>query len=107
MASIERRTKQVFRSIQASFGTLMRVRLVSERQARAKKIKTIRATIRAIDGALAKPGSEPALRRLRAVKKQIAELLDQEVSELTKRVDDGRRMLARLRSPRSLPFLKP
>jgi Skp family chaperone for outer membrane proteins len=107
MGSIERKTKQVFRSIQASFGTLMRARLVSERQARAKKIKTIRATIRAIDAALEKPGSEPALRRLRAVKNQMAELLDQEVSDLTKRVDNSRRMLARLRSPRSFPFLKP
>ncbi len=107
MGSIERKTKQVFRSIQESFGTLMRARLVSERQARAKKIKTIKATIRAIDAALGKPGSLPTLRRLRAVKNQMAELLEQEVSDLTKRMDNSKRMLARLRSPRSFPFLKP
>ena len=107
MGSIERRTKQLFRSIQESFGTLMRGRLVSERQARAKKIKTIKATIRAIDAALEKPGSEHALRKLRAVKNLMAELLEQEVSDLTKRMDTSKRMLARLRSPRSFPFLKP
>ena len=107
MGSIERRTKQLFRSIQESFGTLMRGRLVSERQARAKKIKTIKATIRAIDAALERPGSGPALRKLRAVKNQMAELLGQEVSDLTKRMDNSKRMLARLRSPRSFPFLKP
>ncbi len=106
MGSIERKTKQVFRSIQESFGTLMRARLLSERQARAKKIKTIKATIRAIDAALEKPGSAPALRRLRAAKNQMAELLEQEVSDLTKRMDNSKRMLARLRSPRSFPFLK-
>src|SRR2546425_3407949 len=107
MGSIERKTKQMFRSIQESFGTLMRASLVSERQARAKKIKTIKAAIRAIDAALEKPGSEPALRRLRAVKNQMAELLEQEVSDLTKRMDNSKQMLARLRSPRSFPFLKP
>ena len=107
MGTIERKTKQVFRTIQASFGTLMRARLVSERQARAKKIKTIKATIMAIDAALEKPGSEPALRRLRAVKNPMAELLEQEVSDLTKRIDNSKRMLARLRGPRSFPFLKP
>jgi len=106
MGNIERKTKQVFRSIQESFGTLMRARLVSERQARAKKIKTLKATIRAIDAVLEKPESEPALRRLRAVKDQMAELLEQEVSDLTKRMDNSKRMLAGLRSPRSFPFLK-
>ncbi len=80
---------------------------MSERQARGKKIKTIKATIRAIDAALEKPRSEHALRRLRAVKNQMAELLEQEVSDLTKRMDNSKRMLARLRSPRSFPFLKP
>src|SRR5438876_11199678 len=36
-----------------------------------------------------------------------AELLEQEVTELTKRTDTSKRMLARLRNPRSFPFLKP
>jgi len=102
MVNIERKTKQVFRSFQASFGTLMRARLVSERQVRAKKIKTIKA----IDAAVHKPGSRAALRRLRAVKNQLAELLKQEVDDLTKRGDSSKRMLARLRNPRSFSFLK-
>lgn len=107
MVSIERKTKQVFRNFQASFGSLMRARVVSERQARGKKIKLIKATIRAIEAALKKPGSADALRRLRAAKNQLAELLEQEVSDMTKRVDDSKQMLARLRRPRSFPFLKP
>jgi len=106
MVNIERKTKQVFRSFQASFGTLMRARLVSERHVRAKKIKTIQATLKAIDAAVHKPGSRAALRRLRAVKNQLAELLKQEVDDLTKRGDSSKRMLARLRNPRSFSFLK-
>ncbi len=107
MVNIERKAKQVFRSFQASFGGLMRARLVSERQLRTKKIRTIKATIKAIDAALHKPGSKPALRRLRGVRNQMAQLLEQEVSDLTKRMDTSKRMLARLRSSRSFPFPKP
>jgi len=107
MVSIERKAKRVFRSFQASLGTLLRGRLVSERQLRAKKIKTIKATIKAIDAALHRPGSKPALRQLRAVKTQMTELLEQEVSDLTKRIDASKGMLARLRSQRTFPFLKP
>jgi hypothetical protein len=106
MVSVERKAKQVFRSFQASFGTLMRARLVSERQLRAKKIKTINATIKAIDAALHKPGSKPALRRLRAVKTQMTELMEQEVTDLTKSIDTSKRMLARLRSGRTFPLPK-
>jgi len=107
MVSIDRQAKQLFRSYQASFGAFMRGRLASERRLRAKKIKTIRATIKAIDAAIRKPDSKPALRRLRAVKIQMAELLEQEVSDLTTRVDTSKRMLAKLRSRLAFPFLKP
>jgi len=107
MVSIERQANQVFRSFQASFGGLMRARLVSERQLRTKKIRTIKATIKAIDAALHKPGSKPALRRLRGVRTQMAQLLEQEVSGLTKRMDASKRMFARLRGRRSFPFPEP
>ena len=107
MVSIDRQAKHLFTSFQASFGTLIRGRLASERHLRAKKIKTIKATIKAIDAAIRKPDSKPALRRLRAVQIQMAELLEQEVRDLTKRVDTSKRMLARLRSRRAFPFLKP
>src|SRR6266496_2496640 len=106
MVRIEGKAKQLFRSFQASFGGLMRARLVSERQLRTKKIRTIKATIKAIDAALKKPGSKPAPRRLRGVRTQMAQLLEQEVSDLTKRMDASKRMVARLRSLGSFPFPK-
>ena len=106
MVSIDRQAKQLFKSFQARFGSFMRARLASERQLRAKKINTIKATIKAIDAAIRKPDSKPALRRLRAVKIQMAELLEQEVSDLTKRVATSKRMLTRLRGRLAFPFLK-
>ncbi len=106
MVSIDRKVKQVFRSFQASMSTVMRARLLSERQVKAQKIRTLKATLKAIDAALERPGSKPVLRRLRDVKNELAELLEQEVSDLTKRMDTSKRMLARLRNPR-FPFLKP
>ncbi len=78
MVSMDRKVKQVFRSFQASMSTVMRARLASERRVKAQKIKTIKATLKAIDTALERPGSKHALRRLKAVRSQVAELLEQE-----------------------------
>src|SRR5437764_14187699 len=107
MVSVERKVKQGVRNFHASLGTLMRGRLVSERQLRAKKIKTIKATVKAIDAALHRPGSKPALRQLRAVRTQITKLLEQEVGDLTKRIDASKGLLARLRGQRTFPSVKP
>ena len=106
MVIIDRKVKQVFKSFQASMSTVMRARLASERRVKTQKIKTIKATLKAIDTALERPGSRPALRRLKAVRSQVVELLEQEVRDLTKRMDASKRMLARFRNPR-FPFLKP
>ena len=106
MVSIDRKVKQVFKSFQASMSTVMRARLASERRVKTQKIKTIKATLKAIDTALERPGSRPALRRLKAVRSQVVELLEQEVRDLTKRMDASKRKLARFRNPR-FPFLKP
>src|SRR5437773_11800667 len=98
MVSIDRQAKQLFRSFQASFGSFMRGRLASERQVRAKKIKTIKATIKAIDAAIRKPDSKPALRRLRAVKIQMEIGRASCREKVTKRVDTSKRKIARLHS---------
>src|SRR6266511_76142 len=105
MVNIERKAKQVFRSFQASFGGLMRARLVSERQLRTKKIRNIKATIKAIDVALHKPGSKIALRRRGGVRNPMVQLMDQEVSDLSASIYNRKRTVARLLAVLTHPFI--
>ena len=105
MPSMDQRTKEMFRSLGANLATVMRARFASEHHARSKKIKTLKSTIKAIDAAVGQPGSKRTLQTLTVVRNQIAELLTQEVKELTKRRATSKQPLASFRS-RSFPFGK-
>jgi hypothetical protein len=89
--------KAAYRGIRGSMAGLMRAQLEQERQRRGARITTLKAMIKRIKTALAKPGSKTAVRNLRAIKDQLARDLRLEVTKLADRTRSGTRMLVKLR----------
>jgi hypothetical protein len=89
--------QDAYRGIRGSMAGLLRAQLTQERRRRGTRIKSLKAMIKGIGAAMAKPDSKAALRKLTAIKQQLARDLKLEATKLADRARSGTRMLARLR----------
>jgi hypothetical protein len=94
---LTRAMQDAYRGIRGSMAGLLRAQLTQERRRRGTRIRSLKAMIKGIGAAMAKPDSKAALRKLTAIKQQLARDLQLEVTKLADRARSGTRMLARLR----------